>query len=80
MGPDSLPLWLPHPEYAGFMARDVTAAVGLGLTFRPLADSVQASLDWERERGLDRDRRAGLSPAREAELVAAWRSAVATSR
>jgi nucleoside-diphosphate-sugar epimerase len=72
MGPDSLPLWLPQPEYAGFMTRDVTAARGAGLTFRPLAEIVRASLDWERERGLDRDRRAGLTPAYEAELVAAW--------
>jgi nucleoside-diphosphate-sugar epimerase len=76
MGPDSLPLWLPQPEYAGFMTRDVTAAVRLGLTSRPLAESVRASLEWERERGLHRDRRAGLTLAREAELVTAWRSAV----
>lgn len=79
MGPDSLPLWLPRPDYAGFMARDVTAAQERGLTFRPLAETVRASLEWERERGLDRDRRAGLTPAREAELVAAWRSALTTA-
>ena len=76
MGPDSLPLWLPQPGYAGFMTRDVSAAIRLGLTFRPLADTVRGSLEWERERGLDRARDAGLSPAREAELVTAWRSSV----
>jgi hypothetical protein len=74
MGPESLPLWLPQPEYAGFMTRDVTLAGERGLTFRPLAESVRASLAWERERGLDRDRRAGLTPGREADLVAAWRA------
>ncbi|RYU10237.1 NAD-dependent epimerase/dehydratase family protein [Nocardioides iriomotensis] len=74
MGPDSLPLWLPQPEYAGFMTRDVAAAEQAGLTFRPLAEIVRASLAWERERGLDRDRRAGLTPAYEAELVTAWRA------
>lgn len=73
MGPESLPLWLPQPEYAGFMTRDVAAAEGLGLTFRPLLDSVRSSLATEQERGLDRDRRAGLTPAREAVLAAAWR-------
>lgn len=71
MGPDSLPLWLPRPEYAGFMARSNAAARVAGLTFRPLADSVRAALAWERECGLDRDRRAGLSPERERELLAA---------
>lgn len=73
MGPESLPLWLPQPVYAGFMRRDVTVAEKLGLTFRPLAESVRSGLAWERERGLDRDRRAGLTPGREAELAAAWR-------
>jgi 2'-hydroxyisoflavone reductase len=77
MGPESLPLWLPQPEYAGFMTRDVTLAGQLGLTFRPLAESVRASLAWEREHGLDRARRAGLTPAREAALVAAWRAETA---
>ena len=70
MGPDSLPLWLPRPEYAGFMSRSNAAARVAGLTFRPLADSVRAALQWERECGLDRDRRAGLSPERERDLLA----------
>ena len=70
MGPDSLPLWLPRPEYAGFMSRSNAAARAAGLTFRPLAESVRAALEWERECGLDRGRRAGLSPARERELLA----------
>ncbi|MGH3493600.1 MAG: NAD-dependent epimerase/dehydratase family protein, partial [Sciscionella sp.] len=69
-GPDSLPLWLPPSGYAGFMLRRNDAAKAAGLTIRPLADSVEAALSWERARGLGRDRRAGLSPAREAELLA----------
>ena len=36
-----------------------------GLRLRPLADTVEAALRWERERGLERDRRAGLTPRRE---------------
>ena len=71
MGPESLPLWLPQPEYAGFMTRRNDAARATGLALRPLADTVRAALDWERERGLERDRHAGLTPLREAELVAA---------
>jgi 2'-hydroxyisoflavone reductase len=77
MGPESLPLWLPQPGYAGFMTRDVTRAGQLGLAFRPLAESVRASLAWERERGVDRDRQAGLTRAREADLVTAWRAETA---
>jgi len=71
MGPESLPLWLPQPEYAGFMTRRNDAARAAGLTLRPVADTVGAALAWERERGLERDRRAGLTPPHEAELVAA---------
>jgi 2'-hydroxyisoflavone reductase len=70
-GPESLPLWLPQTDYAGFMTRRNDQALAAGLTLRPLADSVAASLRWEREAALDRDRSAGLSPAREAELLTA---------
>ena len=68
-GQDSLPLWLPMPAYAGFMARANAAARAAGLTFRPLADSVRAALAWEHEQGLHRARRAGLTPAREDALL-----------
>jgi nucleoside-diphosphate-sugar epimerase len=73
MGPGSLPLWLPQPEYAGFMTRRNDAARAAGLALRPVRDTVSAALAWERERGLERDRRAGLTPPHEAELVAAAR-------
>jgi 2'-hydroxyisoflavone reductase len=68
-GPESLPLWLPQPDYAGFMTRRNDAAKAAGLVLRPLAESVAAALRWEDESGLDRDRRAGLTPARETELL-----------
>ena len=48
-----------------------SAARAAGLTLRPVADTVGAALTWERERGLRRDRRAGLTPPHEAKLVAA---------
>jgi nucleoside-diphosphate-sugar epimerase len=71
MGPESLPLWLPQSEYAGFMTRRNDAARAAGLTLRPVRDTVSSALAWERERGLERDRQAGLTPSHEAELVAA---------
>jgi 2'-hydroxyisoflavone reductase len=69
-GEESLPLWLPHPEYSGFMRRGNAAAKRAGLTFRSWGDSAAAALRWETELGLTRDRRAGLSAAREQELLA----------
>jgi hypothetical protein len=71
MGPESLPLWLPRQEYAGFMTRRNDAAKRAGLRLRPLRDTVSDALRWEVEQGLDRTRRAGLTPQREAELLAA---------
>lgn len=71
-GPDSLPLWLPLPEHAGFMSRDVSASVASGLTTRSIEDTAAAALEWEDVLGSDRDRRSGVSAQREAELLAAW--------
>lgn len=68
-GPESLPLWLPMPEYAGFQTRRNDVARAAGLTLRPLEDTIGASLRWERELGLGRERRAGLSAGREEELL-----------
>jgi nucleoside-diphosphate-sugar epimerase len=68
-GPKSLPLWVP-PEMTGFGAHDPSASLAEGLTIRPLADAVDGALARERELGLDRARRAGLSAAQEAEALA----------
>ncbi len=74
-GPDSLPLWLPLPAYAGFMSRDVSASLKAGLTTRSTEEIATAALDWERVLGLDRDRRSGITRDRETELLAAWHAA-----
>lgn len=71
-GPDSLPLWLPLPDYAGFMSRDASASLAAGLTTRSTAETATAALEWESTLGLDRDRRSGITPERETELLAAW--------
>lgn len=67
-----LPLWLDG-EDQHMSQVTVGKAIVAGLTFRPLADTVRDTLAWyTAERGLATDLRTGLSPAREAEVIAAW--------
>ena len=71
-----LPLWLPSddPAHRGQSRVDVQRAAHARLTTRPLAQTVAAILD-EGAPGPDDPRRKGkLTPAREAELLDAWRA------
>jgi 2'-hydroxyisoflavone reductase len=72
MGPRSLPLWLPLPEYAGFMTRDVSESVAAGLATRDLSETARDTLAWERSVDGRHELVAGLSPEEEAELLRAW--------
>lgn len=76
-GDRSLPLWLPLPEHAGFMARSTAAAQALGLLARPLQDTLADTLAWELASGPGRPRKAGLSAADELTLLAQARDRVA---
>jgi nucleoside-diphosphate-sugar epimerase len=75
-----LPLWLDlprQPDFRGFLAVDVDRAIGAGLTFRPLEETVDDTLAWTRERDGAPARAAdaplpppaGLTREREAELL-----------
>jgi nucleoside-diphosphate-sugar epimerase len=70
MGPDSVPMWLPRPEYDGMMQHLVQPALDAGLTLRPVEDTSRDTLEWLRASpdatvtGIGRDR--------ERELLAAW--------
>ena len=65
-----LPLWVPA-EARDFDRFDCAKAFASGLTPRPLADTLRATLAWEATRPTDQPRRNGLTPEREAELLAA---------
>jgi nucleoside-diphosphate-sugar epimerase len=72
MGERSLPLWLPLPEYAGFMTRDTAPALAAGLRPRPIADTARDTLAWLADRP-EATSRSGLAPDDEAELLRRWR-------
>jgi 2'-hydroxyisoflavone reductase len=67
-GPRSLPLWLPD-DFEGFSRRSNAAFRAAGGALRSLRETLTDTLDDERARGLERDRRAGLSRAEEGELL-----------
>lgn len=69
-GPDSLPLWLPRPEYDGMCAHDPAPSYAAGLVLRPLEQTARDTLAWLRT--TPDAARTGISRAREAEVLAAW--------
>lgn len=77
-----MPIWLPpQGPTAGFLRRNVSKAVANGLTFRPLAVTAHDTLAWHKTRpdaeqsALLDGAVAGISAAREAEVLAAWKAA-----
>lgn len=74
-----IPAWVTAAT-AGLAALDVSRAISAGLTFRPLADTVRDTLAWSRARAaappiynaLGAAMPPGLTPEREAALLAAW--------
>jgi 2'-hydroxyisoflavone reductase len=68
-----LPLWVPREsEMLGFDAVSVERAVAAGLRFRPITETIRDTLSWAATLPPDRMRRAGLDPAKEAEILRRW--------
>jgi 2'-hydroxyisoflavone reductase len=64
-----LPLWVGDPDWAGPSEVDISKALDAGLSFRPLEETIRATLA---EAELSDD--AGMKPEREEELLDGWRA------
>jgi len=71
-----IPLWIAEsdPANRGFFAFSIEKALAAGLSFRPLADTVQSVLEWDATREESRVWRAGLTGQREEELLRLWKT------
>lgn len=72
VGPSSVPLWLPRPEYDGVTAHDATPSYDAGLVTRPVVDTARDTLSWLR--ATPDAKISGITLEREAEVLAAWRN------
>jgi 2'-hydroxyisoflavone reductase len=72
-----MPVWRPPtPGFEGFARFDLSREVAAGLTFRTLADTASATLEYHYSRPAERqaELRSGLTAEREAEVLLAWKA------
>jgi 2'-hydroxyisoflavone reductase len=76
-----MPTWVPPVgRTAGFSRYNIRKALGKGLVFRPLAVTARDTLEWHKARPDEEQKKmadgalAGISAAREAEVLAAWKA------
>jgi 2'-hydroxyisoflavone reductase len=62
-------MWLPLPDYAGFMMRDTSPAREAGLTARPVATTARDTRSWLRT---SNGPVIGLTEDEENAVLAAW--------
>ncbi|MDN7242807.1 SDR family oxidoreductase [Planococcus sp. N028] len=68
-----MPLWIPDREnMAGFLTVDIGKALGAGMTFRPLSETIRDTLAWEAERTVT-ERKAGLEAEKEKTVLEMWK-------
>jgi 2'-hydroxyisoflavone reductase len=70
-----MPVWQPAMgPTLGFMQVNCRKAYAAGLTFRPLAETAKATLDWYKTRpAAEQEKaRAGIAPEKEKAVLAAW--------
>jgi nucleoside-diphosphate-sugar epimerase len=77
MGERSLPLWLPLPEYAGFLTRDTSPALDAGLRTRPVSETARDTLAWLADQP-DAVGKCGLTVDDEAKVLRQWHGSFPT--
>jgi len=73
-----MPVWVPgQGDTAGFARRNISRALAAGLTYRPLPTTAADTLAWFKAQPPERQAKlkAGLTPDREAELLAKLKAA-----
>jgi 2'-hydroxyisoflavone reductase len=74
-----MPVWLPSGgEVGGMNTTSNKKIVAAGMTYRSVADTTRATLDWYHTLPAERRNaklRSGLAPEREVEVLAAWHAA-----
>jgi len=78
-----LPVWRPPtPGFEGFSRFDLSRELAAGITYRSLADTTTATLDFHHSRPPERKVRlqAGTTLEREAEVLAAWHASLRGQR
>jgi 2'-hydroxyisoflavone reductase len=74
-GWSEVPLWVPEedtPHLKGFMFINCNKAVGAGLTFRPLHDTIRDTLTWYETNRVDEELKAGIDTDKEQRLLRKW--------
>lgn len=77
-GWSDMPVWMHATgDEAGFADTNVERAMKAGMAIRPLADTVRDTLAWHLSRPAEQRAtlKAGISPEREKEVLAAWHAA-----
>jgi 2'-hydroxyisoflavone reductase len=69
-----MPVWVPPNGEGAGMGSSIKRALEKGLTFRPLAETGRDTLAWFKSQPTERQEKlkAGITPEREAEVLAAW--------
>jgi 2'-hydroxyisoflavone reductase len=70
-----MPLWMPEeaaPHLKGFMFINCDKAVGAGLSFRPLNETIRDTLSWFETNRLNEELRAGIDTDKEQRLLRKW--------
>ena len=70
-----MPLWMPEaaaPHLKGFMFINCNKAVGAGLTFRHLNDTIKDTLTWHETNRLNEELKAGIDTDKEQRLLRKW--------